>query len=675
MNRANGNIQTALQQGLAHFQSGRLEQAEQVFRDVLTKVPSDINALQFLGLVVFQLGRPSEGEALLRKAIRKNGKIAKLHFNLGHMLDAQGKLKEALIAYRDAQKLNPQDEWILISLAVVYGKMGRSEEGVSACRRALKLNPKSVHALTNLGQLLWITGKSSEAIKYLEEALEIRPDFQEALSRLGGILLSEGELGRAENVLRRAIDVGPRNPEVLENLAGVLLSRGEDDEALALCQESVEIAPNRSDAHYNLGKVFLKLDRLQEAIASYHKAISIVPDWLEVYGILGSLYEKTHDIENAEAVVNKALSIDPGHHLSLYNRAVLLRRQGKIKEAIDILESMNSTDIVLNIKVNFELGRLFDLDHNSAKALHYFSLANKAAYESSKDADDIKAESLVVMDQLEEMIVSDGISKVLSRQTSADMDEPVFLVGFPRSGTTLLDQILDSHSKIQVMEEQPALGAVRSMIKDLPGGYPSAMTNLSIETIDGLRDEYFKVVASSIEKDPNAILVDKLPLNLLHIPLINLLFPHAKIIFAMRHPCDVILSNFMQHFSVNIAMANFFSLDDAAHYYGRTMSLWERYVEKLSLDYYVVKYESLVDGFTDEVNGILGFLGLDWEDGIEQYNKHAEDRVIKTPSYQSVVEPIYGRAKYRWERYAAELEPYCRALQPFVDRFGYSEAD
>lgn len=672
MSLVNSNIQAAIRQGMAHFQSGRLKQAEQIFRDVLATVPSEINALQLLGLVVFQLGRPLEGEKLLRKAIRKNGKIAKLHFNLGYMLDAQGKLQEALYAYNAALKLDPKDELTLVSLGVVYGKIGRTEEGIIACRNALKINPRNSDALCNLGQSLWCLGKTSEAIKALEDALEIHPNHLEALSNLGGMLLSKRELDPAEEVLRRALATGSRTPEVLGNLAGVLLSKGEGDEALELCREAVELAPNSPDTHYNLGKALQDLDKWQEAIASYNKAVSIKPEWLDLYGGLAALYEKTHDFENAESAVNKALNIDPEYPQALYIKAMLLRRNGKIKEAIEILEAVPNTGSSLNISINFELGRLFDIGHNSEQALHYFSIANKAIYDGEDNADEIKQQALTMIDQLDEMVESDKMISLLSQQATTDIAAPIFLVGFPRSGTTLLDQILDSHSKLQVMEEKPALRVVRSIVEELPEGYPYAMANLPSDKINELRSEYFKAVDSCIEREPNTLLVDKLPLNMVHMPLIKLLFPNAKILFAMRHPCDVILSNFMQHFSINMAMANFFKLDDAVLYYGRTMSLWNKYTNKLSIDNHVVKYESIVDNFTEEVTSLLEFLGLDWDEGVENHNKHAKKRVIKTPSYQSVVEPIYSHAKYRWERYAKQLEPYCKELKPFVERFDYS---
>jgi len=678
MNRINANIQAALKQGMDHFQSGRLSQAEQIFRDVLLKAPTEINAMQLLGLVVFQLGRPQEGEKLLRKAIRKNKKIATLHINLGHMLDAQGKFNEALKVYKDAQKLDPRNDGIQTSLGMVFGKLGRLEEGIIACEKALKINPRNTSALANLGNLLWRTGKASDAIKILEQALYLQPNHIQALSNLGVILFSEKKLDRAEEVLRHALEHGGRlQTDVLCNLSTVLMAKGVEyyDEALGLSREAVNLAPNNPDVHFDHGRVLKQLDEWDQAIISYNKALSMKPEWIDAYCSLGNLYEKTHDIKNAESAVRKALSINPEYPQALYLRAVLLRRQGRIKEAIEILQKADCTDSRFNVDINFELGKLLDLDHNSSQALHYFSIGNKIAFENAYKADEMKAESLTEIDKLEEILESEKLSSLLSQQVQTDITAPIFLVGFPRSGTTLLDQILDSHSKLQVMEEKPSLYQVRSMIEDLPEGYPYAMESLMAKKINELREKYFEAVDFNIEREPNTILVDKLPLNLLHMPLIKMLFPNAKIILAIRHPCDVIISNFMQHFHINNAMANFSTLDDAVHYYGRTMSLWDKYSSSLSLDYHVVKYESVVENFSEEVAHLLEFLNLDWEEAIQNYHNHAAKRVIKTPSYQSVVKPIYNQAKFRWKNYGKQLEPYFEKLRPFVEKFGYSELD
>jgi len=193
---------------------------------------------------------------------------------------------------------------------------------------------------------------------------------------------------------------------------------------------------------------------------------------------------------------------------------------------------------------------------------------------------------------------------------------PFFLVGFPRSGTTLLDQILDSHPLIQVIEEQPMLDVLKSMISKLPGGYPEALSTLEEADIQELRKAYCSLLNKFTSTFPDKILIDKYRLNLIHVGLIKAIFPHAKFIFALRHPCDVVLSCFMQPFKLNNAMANFYSLEDSAYLYHRALGLWIKYTGLFAFDYHTVKYEQLVDSFELVIRELFAFLKVDWHDGV-----------------------------------------------------------
>ena len=251
-----------------------------------------------------------------------------------------------------------------------------------------------------------------------------------------------------------------------------------------------------------------------------------------------------------------------------------------------------------------------------------------------------------------------------------------FLVGFPRSGTTLLDQILDSHPAIQVMEEKQVLAELIPKATTSLDQYPTALANLDDAQAQALRDAYFEGVAQHLELNDDMLLVDKMPLSICQMALITRLFPKAKVILAMRHPCDAVLSNFMQQFAINEAMANFFNLPDAVHCYAQVMGLWRKSIDLLPVPYHTLKYESLVDDFEREVRALLEFLELDWDDAVLDYGSHAMSKsVINTPSYQDVTQPINKRARYRWRRYEDKLAPLMDDLAPFIEAFGYASND
>ena len=308
------------------------------------------------------------------------------------------------------------------------------------------------------------------------------------------------------------------------------------------------------------------------------------------------------------------------------------------------------------------------------KAYHHFSTANDLQARSETAAAFSKDTFLAGIRRTGEILDADWVETWTTAEDGQGHETPSFLVGFPRSGTTLLDQILDSHPSIQVMEERDALYETAAAIERELGDYPACVATLDTTAMNKFREVYFRAVERYVDREPGTLLVDKYPFNICHMPLIARLFPKAKIILAMRHPCDVVLSNFMQNYVVNIAMANFFTVPDTAHCYGQVMGLWQKSVSLLPLDYHTVRYEALIDGLESEARRLFEFLDAEWDNAVLDYAAHAKQRgLINTPSYQSVTEPVYGRAMNRWKRYEQELAPVLDELAPFIEAFGYDD--
>jgi hypothetical protein len=254
-----------------------------------------------------------------------------------------------------------------------------------------------------------------------------------------------------------------------------------------------------------------------------------------------------------------------------------------------------------------------------------------------------------------------------SPPSAAGRRAPVFLVGFPRSGTTLLDTLLMGHSGVHVLEEEPILQRVGEALGDF-----ERLPALEQEEIERLRALYFAEL-DAFDPDANGkTVIDKLPLNILGAPLIHRLFPEAKLILALRHPCDVVLSCFMQNFDLNDAMANFLDIGDAARLYDLVMTFWTRARALLPLDVHEVRYEALVEDKEREMRALVDFLGLPWEERLLDHEGTALRRgPIVTPSYAQVVQPIYRRAAGRWERYRDQLAPVLPLLAPWAEKMGY----
>jgi hypothetical protein len=248
---------------------------------------------------------------------------------------------------------------------------------------------------------------------------------------------------------------------------------------------------------------------------------------------------------------------------------------------------------------------------------------------------------------------------------------PVFLVGFPRSGTTLLDQILSSHSRIVCIEEKEHFAnALAGVIGD--ADKLARFAELSDAEIEAARGDYWRRVREEGPIAADAIVVDKLPLNIVVLPLIKRVFPDAKLIFALRDPRDVILSCYQQRFGMNAAMAQFLELGRAGAYYQVVMNLFELCRARLGFDLLQVRYEDVVADLEGAARQLTDFLSVPFEPAMLAFSERARQRDINTPSLRQVIEPIYARSVGRWRRYSDDLAPILPLLAPWVQRYGYS---
>lgn len=417
----------------------------------------------------------------------------------------------------------------------------------------------------------------------------------------------------------------------------------------------------------------MRLSRFTAAADAYRQALALAPDDPDILGKLATVLEKLNDLAAAEAIVQRGLGLHGETPALLKVQAMLLRRQGHMDQAIACLERLplGSTEIE-RAEALFELGRCHDRLGEADKAFGYFAEGNRIRSDIAPDID----RAGLIRDYIDPQI--EWLTRFADADAPApgfDADgEPVFVIGFPRSGTTLIDQILDSHHRLTTLEERECMPRMHAAVAARPGGFPEAIGHLSTGEKEQLRAEYRACARRHVARPPGNILVDKLPLNILRTPLIQSVFPGAKIVLAMRHPCDVCLSCFMNDFRPNLAMANFFTLDDTVRLYARVMDLWLQTRPVLKLPVHLIRYEDLIADFRGEVGGLLDFIGVNWDERVMAFDRHAQGRRgINTPSYHQVCRPIYQDSKGRWQRYAKHLEPHLPTLRPFIAAFGYEE--
>ena len=423
-----------------------------------------------------------------------------------------------------------------------------------------------------------------------------------------------------------------------------------------------------------MGLVLYDQGKLEEALERYNKALAIKSDYAEAWSNGAEALEKWNKLEELGAWLERAFQIlEPIPSDISFMKAKLLWRNKNTKEAIKHISNIDVETFTpirkqdfLNLKAKcYEASKDYDL------AFSCFEYMNSLAIESN-DYLELNPESY--FQSIREQLASLN-SYSLKNPVNHIMEQPnlvpVFLVGFPRSGKTLLDTILRSHSSINVVEEQPTVSSAKAFVKK--SGYSEIGQTLPQKVIAGARKAYITELDKHRQSaDKKSVLIDKLPLNILQIPLIQNLYPQAKFILALRYPLDTILSCWMQNFKLNDAMANMVDLARIVDFYCVAMETFKICRVKYNLNVYEIRYEDLIEDLSGKTSALLEFLDLDWEDQMVNYQKTGLERGrINTPSYSQVVQPIYKDAKYRWLNYEKHLRQYVRQVEPWIDEFGY----
>lgn len=497
----------------------------------------------------------------------------------------------------------------------------------------------------------------------------------EAWVKQGVIQCRLGRYVEAESCARRALLLAPNLAFAQQTLATILKYQGKADEASSLLESALAQRPDSSERLVNLANIREQQGRVEEAFKLYHHALDLQPDTPYVLAKRGELLEKEGRLVEAEEIIARGLARDPGHPDLNLVAARLDRRAGRHVEASARLEAAlhHPMSPDTRTEIHILLGQLHDLLGNTSKVLPHL-LKGKRHVALATDPDGSSRARFLARVDTTRAWLSDRLVTASQSALTSPEETPIFLIGFLRSGTTLLEQILDSHPRLQALNEKPMAEVMEHAFLAMTGGGPNALAELSEGQIAGLRQVYWREAARHCDRQAGTLLVDKQPLNIIRVPLLWQIFPSARFILTIRHPCDIILGCLMQKFGDNNVMSAFANLESIAELYSQVMNAWLEYAQRLPLCWQRIRYEDLITNFEPETRTLLEFLGVDWNDGVLEHTKHAQQRgIINTPSYHQVTQPIYQHARYRWKRYEKEFAPVMEVLQPFIEQFGYSE--
>lgn len=675
----NDAARSGLQHALTLYQSGDLGASEKLLKKILRRQPRQPDGRHLLGLIAFQRGKHRVAAQQISQAVTASPNNPTFLCNLGAAQFETGAVVDAITSYERAIALRPSYPQALTNLGLAYAWIGDHQLAEAAHRQAAKLVPKEAEAHFNLANDLAALGRHDEAISEFNRALQREPNHVEARSNLASSYRACGDYATAINQFTEVVRHAPDNALIHFNLANVLHEAGHLDAAQEAYRTTIKHDPTLIEAKINLAAVHVDLGEPEAAIDLYEACRKERPSDVALLAALVSLYEQTSQLDQAHATLRIGLATAPDDPRLTFVEARLRQRSGDLAAAREKLISLLDVELDTDLagEVALELGavcdRLDDWDGafaawirgNRTMADHWSSLPASRRPLSEYRARVSRNGRWFTRERLQ----------TVPMPPTEDRVDPTFFVGFPRSGTTLLEQILASHPAAATSGEANLLGHTIQHARRLTSGkaeYPELLLSLGAVEIQALREHYWRLTDNEASGS-GLQWIDKLPLNIFHLGFVRWIFPRARILVALRDPRDVVLSCFQQSFRPNRAMAHFLDIGSTVELYVTAMDLWLHYRDTVD-DWMEYRYEDLASEPEATTRRIFEHLGLAWTKNVIDAERRAGNRVIATPSHADVTEPIYRRSIGRWHNYRAHLEPVLSDLAPYVAKFGYEPA-
>lgn len=581
---------------------------------------------------------------------------------------------------RDQLLQTPGDSELLVLLALSLWQQGEHAEALEIYARLTRLYPEDSVHWRNYAATLRKAGDLEASERAYATAVRLAPDDAELLELHGLVQMDLGRLVEAGETLLAAFGRSPDSPSIRIH-AALACAACRDLRAESLLRPWRQWLPLDDYLHSQLAEAHAAQNNLVAALELMEDLSRRRPEERRVRLRLAGLYERMNRIGEAEAALEGVVAQngEAGPDKSVTSeiahlKARLAERRGSYAVARDILERTGPRN-EHDFAHWFELAHACDRLGDATAAMAALQTAHSIQIAGIKNIHPRWFES----NRKSPLVHKDRVShadyvKWPALQAPDAMQSPVFVMGFPRSGTTLLEQMLDAHPRLQSMDERPFFHMLARQLENSTGfQIPRDLGKLSQRDCDELRMGYLTFACSKVPRRWNAQLVDKNPMNMMWLPLVHRLFPSAKYVFALRHPCDVLLSNYMQNFMAGTLGAACADLKTLATVYVEAMQYWLHHVEQFKPAVFVSRYEDLVARPAEQAQKIASHLGLEDAETMLGFDRRAREKeFIATPSYTQVIEPINTKGMGRWQRYREYFEPVLPILAPMLEHWDYT---
>jgi tetratricopeptide (TPR) repeat protein len=642
--------------------SGDLDAAEASCRQVLLLQSHYPEVLHNWGVICFKQSRFAEAEDKYAASLVQRSDFAPTLIALGDSLREQGKLRIAVETYERALELAPKSAVGHANLGLLLAQTGEPERGLRHCRQAVELNPDSIVSLQNLGTLLLEAGEIDESLDILERALELDPKSPSVCVAIGRVSHELAEYNRAASWFERALRLDPDFTFARCHLGLVLLDLGHPEQAAEVFQKALESEPRSIEALSGLARARLDQGDVDGAVASHRTVIELFPEVAALHAALGSTLSNAGDLDGAVACHRAAIAINP-HCVPAHAGLVSTLRGKSSDDDMQRIETLSNASWATGTRqanLQFGLAQGYDGRGDYPRAAACLAKANeiqKEYYEERDQGYDLD-EHQKYIDRIIETFTPEYFERV--REFGHPSRRPVFIVGMPRSGTTLTEQILASHPQVYGAGERRFATLSFNLLPQLLGQRISPIDGLAKLTVEHTRTiaEWHCHQLSQLDRGTKTYVVDKMPENYHLLGWIVTLFPHARIIHCRRDVQDVAFSCWMTNFT-KIRWAN--DLEHIATRINQYQRVTAHLQRVLPVPILEVDYELMVADQIGSTRRLLEFLNLDWNPAC--LNFHQTERLVRTASVAQVRQPIYTRSVARWKRYEEFLQPFLNRLE------------
>jgi len=690
------SVPDAIARAMDLYTNNRLDRAEQLTREIIKARPDNPDAYNILGVTLFRKGKLEEGVKMVRRAAQIDPTNPNYFSNLGELERKAKNLDAAKIALDRAVQLDPSSHQALNNLGIVHFDNREYESAAECYRKAIAIKEDYAEAHNNLGNAMRALDDINGAVQEYERAIELRDGYAEAYNNMATALRDQQRVEEAEYSYRRAVELRPDYLEALNNLANLLIFQQRYEDALRtlgdtlrnyprdvatlvttaraqlargnmeLAERAVEIAlevePKSVEALCVKGQICNDMDRLADAVKAFEAALAIDPESLETLNMYGVTLKSLGRMDDARDAFMKALQLHP-RSIGSFSNIIDLENFSQDNPLFQAMKEMYDTAPDKSherfMSLHFALGKAYDDAKEYEKALEHFSAGAALKREQLKYNEE---DAFAFFDEIREIFSEAYFKNPPFEGNPTTL--PVFIVGMPRSGSTMTEQIICSHPQVygagEIKNLSQALGSIRARFPNIPK-FPQMVTSLKQRQFVTVADTYLKSINGL---SPTATRVtDKLLTNYYFIGLLATLFPNAKVIHTMRNPVDTCLSSYTKLYKDD--MPHSYDLRELGRYYNKYLQLMDHWRRVLPKGFMIeTQYEDMVANTEAGARALIDFLDLPWDDRC--LNFHETERPVKTASVSQVRKPVYSTSVERWRRYGDRLKPLIEALEAGV---------